>query len=280
MHSTYFARDLSALQRAAQDSAPLSQEEEQALGRAARSGDASAFDRLVRAHLRLVLAMAAEHRRFGVSQSDLVSEGLLALVSAARRFDPDRGVRLAVYAAHWIRAFLRRHALKTRRIVGPPTTRVGRVLLANLGRVERDLTQALGAAPPPEVLAERLGVSVAQIAEAQAALRGQDAEIGPSERHDSVEPVSTDPSPEAAAAEAELRSRTDRLLRDSLASLGARERDIVRSRHLQDDPPTLDQLARDLSISRERVRQLEARGCQQLRAAVQREARVLQALSA
>src|SRR4051794_23077945 len=131
------AGDLASLRQATADAPPLTLEGEQRLARAALRGDAAAFDRLVRSHIRLVFAMAAEYRRFGIPMNELVSEGMLGLVTAARRFDPDRGARLGVYAAHWIRAKLRRFTLNNRRMVGPPSTRRGRALMGSLSRTER-----------------------------------------------------------------------------------------------------------------------------------------------
>lgn len=262
----------SQLRIAALGAEPLDADEERALARAARSGNARAFDRLVRAHLRLVFAMVAEHPSYGAPTSDLTAEGMLGLVCAARRFDPDRGVRLATYATHWIRAYLRRYTLRTRRIVGPPSTRVGRAVLFNLGRAERDLAQLLGTAPTREALAEYLGASVDEVAEAQQALRARDAGIHGGEGLivDSIEPISPDPSPELVLTEAEARRRAAALLRRGFTTLGARERTILRSRHLQAEPSSLDELGRSLGISRERVRQLEARGYERLRRAVLR----------
>jgi RNA polymerase sigma-32 factor len=262
--------ELAHLRRAAASSPPLTLEEEQQLARAARSGDASAFDRLVRSHLRLVLAIASEHRRFGTELNDLVAEGTLGLVIAVRRFDSERGVRLAIYAALWIRALLRRFTLATRRIVGAPSTRKGRQLIASLARTERELAQTLGAMPNRYALARRLDASELEVAEVERALRARDATVScgdPTER-DSVELVSREPSPEAMVLRAERRREVDALLARALEQLAPRDRAIVRARRLRADPPTLDEIGQSLGVSRERVRQLEARGYQRLRAAV------------
>jgi RNA polymerase sigma-32 factor len=214
--------------------------------------------------------MAAEYQRFGASTLDLVGEGMLGLVIAARRFDPERGTRLAAYAAHWIRALLRRYTLVSRRIVGPPTTRTGRYLIANLARAERELGQARGQAVGRDTLAEHLGVSRCELDEANVALRGRDAAVGggPRVERGSLELVSEDPSPELLVAQAEERRRNEALLDLAFARLGPRERGIVSARHLHADPPTLATLGTELGISRERVRQIEARAIHRMRDAV------------
>src|ERR1700755_2272762 len=102
------AGELTTLRRAAASSPLLTPELEQELARAAQRGDTHAFDRLIRSQIRFVFAVAADYERFGVPIDELVSEGMLGLVTAARRYDPERGVRLFVYAAYWIRMRLRR----------------------------------------------------------------------------------------------------------------------------------------------------------------------------
>jgi RNA polymerase sigma-32 factor len=271
MQTRRYAQDeLANLRRVAASSPALTLEEEQQLARAAQRGDAAAFDRLVRSHLRLVLAIASEHRRFGTALNDLVGEGTLGLVIAARRFDPERGVRLASYAAFWIRALLRRFTLATRRIVGPPSTRKGRLLTASLARTERELAQKLGTTPDRYALARRLGASEQEVAEVERALRDRDAGVicGDPDQLDSVELVSCEPSPEAIALRAEQQREVEVLVTRALERLEPRERAIVRARGLRAEPPTLDHIGRELGVSRERVRQLEARGYQRLRSAV------------
>ena len=270
MYTRRDANDLSALRQAAASSTMLTRDEEQQLARASQQGDAFAFDRLVRAHLPLVFAMAGEYRRFGAPMADLVGEAVLALVLAARRYDPDRGTRLAVYAAHWIKSRLRRFTLCTRRLVAPPSTRKSRSVVANLARAKRELTQALGAAPDREALAEYLGVSVQEVTDVEMALYTRDATVSGerSFEHGSVELSSAEPSPESIVAHAEGQREIRAVLERGLETLGPRERTIVEERHLKVEPPTLDHIGYRLQVSRERVRQLEVRGYQKLCAAV------------
>jgi RNA polymerase sigma factor (sigma-70 family) len=191
--------DVDNLRRAVSSSKVLAPEEEQQLAIAAQAGDALAFDRLVRAHLRLVFAMASEYRSFGVPIEDLTSEGLLALVTAARRFDPERGSRLAVYAAHWIRARLRRFTLHNRRMVGPPSTRRGRLLIGRLHRAEHELTQAFGEPPDRDAIATYVGMLPQDVEAVELALRARDVSVSDGEQHEpgTVAPISSDTSPEA-----------------------------------------------------------------------------------
>ena len=133
---------LSNLLDVATRTALLSAEEETALARAAVAGSQPAFDRLLAAHVRLVLSIAHSLRKYGLPMEDLVGEGLVGLVEAARRFDPERGVRLGTYAAKAIRASMRRYTLAHRRIVRLPSTRDGRKLLANLRRAQHAPTAA------------------------------------------------------------------------------------------------------------------------------------------
>lgn len=263
-------REFPALRRAASLAQLIDVEEEQRLARQAQAGDAAAFDRLVRSHLRLVYSIASEYQRFGASLDDLVSEGALGLVIAARRFDPDRGTRLATYAALWIRAHLRRYSLSTRRMVGPPSTRNGRFIMAKLARTERELTTVLGEMPEPDAVAAHLGVSRGELDQVHVALRTRDAFLGErSKRGGTVlELPSDEPSPEAVFERLEEQREARALLDEGFEQLGTREREIVRTRLLELDPPSLSTLAVKLGVSRERVRQIEARGYHKLRDAV------------
>jgi RNA polymerase sigma-32 factor len=249
----------------------LGADDEHALALRAQSGDAAAFEQLVRSHMRLVLAIATELSRGGAELVELVGEGMLGLVIAARRFDPARGTRLAVYAAHWIRSLIRRHVLANRRIVRAPSSRNGRHVLAHLARSERELSQRLGAAPDRDLLAAQLGVTVTELEEARLALRGRDVAVGGEAEPDrsALELVSAEPTPESIVADAEQHMHAERRLSEALQNLAERERKILRSR-LQHPAPSLAELALGLGISGERVRQLEARGLEQLHGALAR----------
>lgn len=257
---------ISPMLRAAQQAPLLSAEEEKKLAGRAQAGDESAFNRLLGAHFRLVLAIAHELRSYGLPMDELVAEGMLGLVEAARRFDPERGVRLAVYAAWWIRAYMRRYTLSNRRIVRPPSTRHGRKLLANLRKTQRELEARSGERADAIAVAEVLGVSVEEVEEMEAALSGRDVPCGPTDaetRHH--EPSDAGPSPELLVAEQETQEKKHAALREALEGLSDRERKIMQLRFMGSEVTSLASIGRDMGLSRERVRQLAQQAEQKLR---------------
>lgn len=249
----------------------LSAEREQALARAAQAGDQVAFDALVASHLRLVLAIAHEQNHARIPVDELVSEGTLGLVEAARRFDPERGVRLAAYAAWWIRTYVRRYCIANRRIVRPPSTRHGRKLLHNLRRIQRDLEAKQGFTPTSAEVAEALGVAVDEVDEMEQALSGHDVPCGPyDEATGAAEPRDAGPTPEAQVADAELARARQQALAAAVDELPQRERQIVQLRFLGEEQTSLASIGRDLGLSRERVRQLAERAEGKMRQSVLR----------
>jgi RNA polymerase sigma-32 factor len=169
---------IGALAKAARSGAMLSQVEEQDLARLAQQGNQRAFERLVHAHIPLVFAIASEFRSYGLPAEELMSEGLLGLVKAARGFDPERGTRLASYAAWWIRAYLRSYTISNRRIVRGPSTRNARKTLAWLRRTERELARSTGGPPDLDAVASVLGVKTSDVEEARAILGKRDLPYG------------------------------------------------------------------------------------------------------
>lgn len=243
----------------------LSAQQEGELAREVAAGGRAALDRLLRAHFRLVLSMANE---FGNTSScakdELVSEGLLGLVEAARRFDPERGTRFAAYAAWWIRAYMRRYALFNRRIVRAPSTRAARVLLSNMPKLERRYLRDTGSKPDTETIAKTFGVDVESVREVEAAVASHDVccvagAVG------AMELPSDLPSPETIVADADAERVTRERVRGALGQLSHREREVLEKRHLEEQPHTLSEIGRDLGVSRERIRQLELRACDKLR---------------
>jgi RNA polymerase sigma-32 factor len=256
---------MGALLRANAVSEPLSAELERELVRCAQRGDAQAAHRLVTAHLRFVFAIADQFMRYGQPFDELVSEGLLGFAEAVRRFDPDRGPRLAGYAALWIRALLRRYTLHNRRIVRPPSSRNARKVVGNLSRARRELAQELGEEPDAALLARALGVETSDIEEIDQVMGKRDV---PCDRQDLVgayEVPSTSPSPEAVVAERELAQRRAEAVARALRLLTPRERRIIAERSLQDEPRQLSDLGSELGVSRERVRQLQNQALAKMR---------------
>jgi RNA polymerase sigma-32 factor len=240
----------------------LSAEEELRLSTAAKYGSKPAADRLCRSHILLVRRIAKEFSVHGLSAEDVISEGVLGLVEAARRFDPDQGVRFAAYAAYWIRAYIRKFTIRNRRIVRMPETRMSRRLLARLRTTQRDLAQQNGERPDAWAVAEALGCEAWEVEEIEAVLSNYDALGGENlDECDVVLPAQTE-SPEAIAADDEERARRRAVLHDALQQLPARDRDILYRRYLNDDTASMAEVGKDLGISRERVRQLEQRALQ------------------
>jgi RNA polymerase sigma-32 factor len=250
----------------------LTAAEEQQLARAAQSGDASAFERLVASHLRLVFSIAYAYRRHQLPLDELVSEGLIGLVIACRRFDPERGTRLAPYAAQWIRARLRHFTLSNRRIVRTPSTRNARTLLAQLGATRQRLTQARGEPPDSGTLARALGVTIQDVDELATALNARDLPYGVAVADGRAFEVSDSAaSPETTVLESEERIELAQRVEHVLRQLTPRDRHVLEQRCLTDC--TLADLGRELGVSRERVRQLELRARTEARKLVtQREA--------
>lgn len=245
--------------RAIAQSAPMlsADEEAELLRRVAESDDSRAMSRLVESHLRLVLSAARKFHRAGLSMDDLIAEGMLGLVEAARRFDPAKGARFATYAAWWVRALVRRFALANRRVVGAPSTRGGRRAMSRLRDAERKLTSELGTEPTRKQLADHLELPIEEVASAQSALSGRDVRLDGVDGT-TIELPSDWQSPEEVAARRELAREVRRSVSRGLEVLDAREREIIQRRLLADDAETLCMLGTRLGISRERVRQIEA----------------------
>ncbi|MBX3269400.1 MAG: sigma-70 family RNA polymerase sigma factor [Sandaracinaceae bacterium] len=242
--------------------------ERELLRRIQENGDPRALDALLVSHVRLVLSIAQKYRRHGLPVDDLVAEGNLGLVEAARRFDRARGTRFSTYAAWWVRALIRRYTIANRRIVGAPSTRAARRLLSNLRETQRRLAAELGRAATREEIARALDVSVEDVATVDAALSGRDVSLAPTPEGLVIELACDRASPEETAAAAELRAHNERSVHDALERLERRERLIIERRLLDDDRETLADIGAELGLSRERVRQLELRARQKLRAAL------------
>ena len=246
----------------------LDVETEHRLALASRDGDAAATRQLVLAHLRLVIAAAQPYSGGSVSLDDLISEGCLGLMEAARRFDPERGNRFSTYAVWWVRAHLRRFALSNRRIVSSPSTRNARRVLGGMGRIQRELTQQLGRTPRREEIAKALGVEAEDVAMVEASLRGRDVTLSPADVGPTRELPAEAETPEEATADAEVRMMHADAVSDALEKLSGREREIVRRRLLDDDRASLATLGEAFGVSRERVRQIQQRAQAKLRSAL------------
>ncbi|HEY8429655.1 MAG TPA: sigma-70 family RNA polymerase sigma factor [Sandaracinaceae bacterium] len=261
--------EMGRIRRAALEAPMLDAETEQEyLRRIQESDDPAAMQALLLSHLRLVLSIAQRYTSNGVTLEDLIAEGNLGLVEAARRFDRSKGTRFSTYAAWWVRALIRRFAIANRRIVGAPSTRNARRVLGRLRQAQRRLAAELGEAPTREQLAQALSVTPEEIAMVEGALSGRDVSLGPTEDGQVVELTSELESPEEAVAERELRAIHRRSIRAAFEALDERERAIVEKRLLDDDKDTLAHIGGSMGLSRERVRQIELRARQKLRDAL------------
>jgi RNA polymerase sigma-32 factor len=251
----------------------LSPEEEHGLAlRWRRFGDQAAADRLVTANLRFVVKIAFEYRTYGARMLDLIQEGNVGLLVAVDRFDPDRGVRLTTYAVWWIRAYIQEYIRRSWSLVRFGTTRAEQRCFYRLRR-ERQRLERAGEKADPVQLASALGVGESELERIEARITRRDASLDEpiySETDETRGDRLADdrPSPESVLAQEELSLETRRQIRDALRALDSRERAILARRYLAREPATLKQLGRDFGISRERVRQIEARAMAKMRASL------------
>ncbi|SFU61269.1 RNA polymerase sigma factor RpoH [Nitrosospira multiformis] len=252
----------------------LTQEEELQLARSLRDeGSIDAARQLVLSHLRLVVAIARSYKGYGLPQADLIQEGNIGLMKAVKRFDPERGVRLVSFAVHWIKAEIHEFILRNWRLVKIATTKAQRKLFFNL----RSLKQALDTMSQEEVaeVAKQLNVKPEEVVEMETRFSGRDISLEPLSEDDDEETFSpiaylTDGSEPSHVLEDEqtLRLRGEGL-EQALGSLDARSRHIIEARWLREkDTATLHELADELGVSAERVRQIEAKAMQKLRTAM------------
>ena len=243
----------------------LSAEREVELGRRLReSEDLSAARDLVLSHLRLVVAVARNYMGYGLPQADLIQEGNVGLMKAVRRFDPERGVRLASFAIHWIKAEIHEYILRNWRLVKVATTKAQRKLFFNL----RSLKSSSATLNPTEVatIAKTLEVKESDVVEMEKRLQGHDITIDPSpeDGEDRPGPIAFLADASEGPADIVERQQTQKLesqgLARALASLDERSRRIVEARWLAEgDSKTLHELADEFGVSAERIRQIEAK---------------------
>jgi RNA polymerase sigma-32 factor len=255
----------------------LTQEEESTYARSWRErGDREAAYRLVTSHLRLVAKIAMRYRGYGLPMADIVSEGNVGLMIAVKRFDPQKGFRLATYAMWWIRATIQEYILRTWSLVKLGTSSAQKKLFFKLRRAKAEISALEDGDLRPEHaqrIAARLGVEQREVVDMDRRLRGDVSLNAPvNDRRDAGDwqDCLVDPSsdPEATSAEREEYHKRRMALRDALEGLNAREREIVLARHLSDEPATLEALASKYRVSRERVRQIELRALQKLKVGV------------
>ncbi|MCB1824497.1 MAG: RNA polymerase sigma factor RpoH [Candidatus Competibacteraceae bacterium] len=255
----------------------LSADEEQNLAqRLQLRNDLEAAQRLIVAHLRFVVHIARGYLGYGLPLGDLIQEGNIGLMKAVKRFDPAHGVRLVSFAVHWIRAEIHEFILRNWRIVKVATTKAQRKLFFKL----RGSKKRLGWLNNEEVntVARELGVSPDNVLEMESRLSGHDVSFDPAPEADGNDEIdSYAPSaylrdeqadPSETLEREDWEDQTVSRLGSALERLDPRSRDIVQRRWLNDDKPTLHELAAEYQVSAERIRQLETNAMKKLRAAL------------
>lgn len=240
--------------------------------------DSAAAQKLVTSHLRLVARIAMGYRGYGLPIGEVISEGNVGLMQAVKRFDADKGFRLATYAMWWIRASIQEYILRSWSLVKMGTTASQKKLFFNLRRLKGQI-QALEEgdlnADHVKQIATRLGVPEADVISMNRRLSGDaplnapiraDAEGG--EWQDWL--VDETPSQEEQLAESEELQQRRAYLKSAMSTLNDREKRVFEARRLQDDPSTLEALSTEFGVSRERIRQIEVRAFEKVQKAVQK----------
>jgi len=250
----------------------LSAEEEHQLAvRYHDENDLDAARQLVVSHLRHVVKVARGFTGYGLPLTDLIQEGNIGLMKAVKNFDPDRGVRLVSFAVHWIRAEIYDYVLRNWRIVKVATTKAQRKLFFNLRKAKNRLSWLND--EEVDAIAEDLDVPAKTVREMESRMSGHDVAFdGPDSDNedDIVNPAGYLPdmryNPEVVAGNADSAAEQSDRIRDAIAALDERSRDIVQRRWLnEDDKPTLHDLAAEYDVSAERIRQIEKRAMEKMR---------------
>jgi RNA polymerase sigma-32 factor len=256
----------------------LAKDEEFMLGKAWREHeDPEAAHRLVTSHLRLVAKIAMGYRGYGLPIGEVISEGNVGLMQAVKKFEPDKGFRLATYAMWWIRASIQEYILRSWSLVKMGTTASQKKLFFNLRKAKSAISAFQEGDLHPDqvdIIATKLGVQKDEVVSMNRRLSGPDASLnapmrvdGESEWQDWLEDTSA-VSQETQVAESEERTQRMSLLEAAMIDLSDRERHILTERRLKDDPTTLEDLASHYGVSRERVRQIEVRAFEKLQKAM------------
>jgi len=267
--------------REAMNAPLLTREHELDLARRWRhDGDEDALHELVSSYTRLVVSTASRFKHYGLPAGDLVQEGIVGLMQAAARFEPERDVRFSTYAAWWIRSAMQDYILRNWSVVRTGTTAAQKSLFFNLRRLRSKLEDAtkthLDHADRSKI-AEELRVNASDVEAMEMRLAASDQSLNATisvEGEDQWQDFLADerPSPESVVGGTLDTAKVQAWLKESLAELNEREQTIIRKRRLSEESCTLEDLGRVLGISKERVRQIEHRALQKLRASLLRRA--------
>jgi RNA polymerase sigma-32 factor len=260
----------------------LTKDEEFMLAKAWREHeDPQAAHRLVTSHLRLVAKIAMGYRGYGLPIGEVISEGNVGLMQAVKKFEPDKGFRLATYAMWWIRASIQEYILRSWSLVKMGTTAAQKKLFFNLRKAKSEISALEEGDLRPEhvaSIATKLGVTKDEVISMNRRLSGPDSSLNSPLRSDSesewqdwlVDDAAV--SQETTLAESEEHEQRMGLLQEAMQGLSERERHILTQRRLQDSPTTLEELAAEYGVSRERVRQIEVRAFEKLQKAMRQAA--------
>jgi len=235
--------------------------------------DSEAAHKMVTSHLRLVAKIAMGYRGYGLPIGEVISEGNVGLMQAVKKFEPDKGFRLATYAMWWIRASIQEYILRSWSLVKMGTTAAQKKLFFNLRKAKSQIEAFQDGDLRPEqvsAIATKLGVLDSEVISMNRRLSGPDASLNAPLRSDSESEwqdwLADDDqvSQETVVAENEEKSLRMGLLQEAMVELTDRERHILTERRLKDDPTTLEDLATHYGVSRERVRQIEVRAFEKL----------------
>lgn len=252
----------------------LSREDEFLLTRAwAEQRDEKALHVLIRAYSRLVITAALKFRHYGLPVGDLIQEGNIGLMIAAEKFDPERDVRFSTYAKWWVRSSIQDYILRNWSIVRTGCTAAQKQLFFNLRRLRSklaDVTTENMSMDERQLIAETLKVNIRDVEDMESRISAHDLSLSHSLNEDSNEDwvdtlLDDSPSPEDEAVKSYDTTVRHHWLEAAMRLLPLREREIIFYRHLSDPPSTLDAIGKALNISKERVRQLEARALRRMR---------------
>ncbi len=243
--------------------------------------DAEAAEKMVTSHLRLVAKIAMGYRGYGLPMAEVISEGNVGLMQSVKKFDPDKGFRLATYAMWWIRASIQEYILRSWSLVKLGTTAAQKKLFFNLRRIKGEINALeAGDLKPEQVteIADRLNVTEAEVISMNGRMSGSDASLnvpmgqdGDMEWQDWLADEEPNQAVEFANRQ-EFDARME-LLQAAMGELNEREQHILQERRLTDEPKTLEELSEVYNVSRERIRQIEVRAFEKLQQAMQKLAR-------
>jgi len=252
----------------------LSEEEEKTLATSYHNGNIQDAEQLVTSHLRLVAKIALGYRNYGLSMMDLICEGNLGLMQAVKKFDVNKGYRLSTYAMWWIKAYIQDYILKSFSLVKIGTSSLQKKLFFNLAKVKQKLklydeSKLTSNIDISSLIADELGVDVKYVKEMDVRLSSRDVYLNDkTSDEDSTELIDLLPdhndNQEVLYIKNQEQNNKIEMLNNALESLNPREQYIIKNRKLSEKPLTLDEISNIYNISKERVRQIEARAMQKL----------------